>query len=181
MNRPPRGAASIRGGFTLIEVAVVITMIGVLVAVAAVFIKPSSAAASARGYADQVAALCDAARQRAVATRRIQVIEVDTGRVAHKQAARTGLEPPREGEELQPVGLLPVPGNVSIASLAAATHDDPDRDIPPVGTGLPGAILFMPDGTSQAATIFIQDSRSENRARVAIYPATGAAYAYHEW
>ncbi len=183
MKRPHRRAASSGGeGFTLVEVIVVITMVGVLAAVALVFVKPGSAAATSRGYADEVAALCDAARQRAVASRRFQRIEVEAGRVVHLQATTTGLAPPDEdGFDFEVVGRIDVPADVVVSALSDRTHVATNDAVPAAGTGLPGAVVFSPDGRATAGTIFVEDSRSRDRARVAVYRATGSVYAYSEW
>lgn len=184
MKRPHRRAASSGGeGFTLVEVIVVITMIGVLATVALVFVKPSSAAATSRGYADEVAALCDAARQRAVASRTVQLIEVEADRVIHSRATTTGLSPP-VGEvdfEWGLIGTLNVPADVFIRTLSDRTHVVTNDSVPAAGTGVPGEIRFFPDGRATAGTIFVEDSRSLDRARVAVYRATGSVYAYSEW
>lgn len=162
-------------------------MVGIMAAVAILFIKPRSLAASARGYTDEVAALCDAVRQRAVASHMYQRVEVAEDGVVHWQ-----WQPPDAGllepsipivvGEWKRVGALSVPPEVLINAVSIQTHVDPDTDLPDPGENLPADIIFTPEGTTlQPATIFIEDSHSENRARVAIYPATGSVYAYQEW
>jgi prepilin-type N-terminal cleavage/methylation domain-containing protein len=184
VKRPHRRAASSGGeGFTLVEVIVVITMVGVLAAVALVFVKPGSAAATSRGYADEVAALCDAARQRAVASRTVQRIVIEADRVVHSQATTTGLAPlPGEDDfEFADIHTLNVPADVLIRALSDRTHVVTNDSVPAAGTGVPGEIRFSPDGRATAGTIFVEDSRTLDRARVAIYRATGSVYAYSEW
>lgn len=186
-----RGAASAGGaGFTLVEVLVVIAMVGVLSAVALVFVRPGSLAAGARGYADEIAALCDAVRQRAVASRTYQRIDVDEDGVVHWQAAQPGLAPPEEADDwaASPSGRTAAPPQIGVRALSNRAHAEPDDGVPGPGAGLPGSIAFSPDGTAFAldgtrsgATIFIEDSHTGTRARVAVYPATGSAYAYSEW
>lgn len=181
MNGAPRGAASAGGrGFTLVEVAVVIVMVGVLAVVAVVFIKPRSFSGTARGFADEIAALCDATRQRAVASRTQQQLVLEADVVVHNQANEPGLQAMGVGDWLA-VGSLRAPSEVVIASVDNTPHIDSDTLVPSVGTGLGTELVFMPDGSTQPATIFVEDSRSENRARVVIYPATGSAYVYREW
>lgn len=179
MKRGAGGTGSADGGFTLVEVAVVIIIVGVLAAVAVVFVKPRSTAETARGYAHEVAALCDAVRQRAVATRTKQRIEVDGDQVIHRQATEPGLAAIITDNVV--IGRTPVPSQVVIAAMDARAHDTSNDAPPAPGTGLPGAIDFEPDGSANAATIFVSDFRFEDRARVAIYPATGSAYVYYEW
>jgi prepilin-type N-terminal cleavage/methylation domain-containing protein len=182
VNGEPRGAATAGGqGFTLVEVAVVIIMIGVLSAVAVVFIKPRSFAATARGYADEIAALCDATRQRAVATRTQQRLVLDGDQVVHSQAIEPGMQLITDEDDWAPVGTLPVPSEVAIAAIDNRPHIDSADLVPSPGTGLGTELVFMPDGSTQPATIFVEDSRSEIRARVVIYPATGSAYVYRDW
>ena len=183
VKRPHRRAASSGGeGFTLVEVIVVITMVGVLAAVALVFVKPSATAATSRGYADEVAALCDAARQRAVASRTYQRIDVAADGVTHSKATVIGLIPVDELDFTDGViGALNTPADVFIRALSDRTHARTNESVPAPGTGVPGFILFSPDGRATARTIFIEDSRSQDQARVAVYRATGSVYAYSEW
>jgi hypothetical protein len=98
--------------------------------------------------------------------------------ILHWQATTTGMTPP---EEWSLVGTTPVPSEVLVASTDDRTHAQPDDGVPTEGTGLPFDIDFAPDGSATAATIFVTDSADENRARVAVYRATGSAYAYYEW
>ena len=174
----PRAAGRRQAGFTLIEVMVVVAMIGVLASTAVVFVNPSSTAASSRGYAHEVAALSDAVRQRAVASRTYQKLEITADQVIHWQGATTGMVMP---EEWNLVGVLPLPADVVIASASARTHVETDDAVPGPGAGIPLDIDFAPDGSATAATVFITDRGDDDRARVAIYRASGSAYAYDEW
>jgi len=171
-------AADSRCGFTLIEMMVVIAIIGVLAAVALVFVNPRSFAATSRGYAQEVASLCDSVRQRAVASRTFQKLEVQDSQIIHWQGNTTGMTPPTDWSY---VGTTPVPSEVRIASTDDRTHIQADDSVPTEGTGLPAEIDFAPDGTATAATVFVTDSADENKARVAVYRASGSAYSYYEW
>jgi len=172
------GAAHSRCGFTLIEVMVVIAIIGLLAVSAVLFVKPRSYSATAQGYAQEVAALCDSVRQRAVASRTYQKLEVQGDEVIHWQGATPGMTPPTDWDL---IGTTPVPSQVVVASTSDRTHMSPDDSVPAAGTGLPAEIDFAPDGSATAATIFVTDSGDEIKARVAIYRATGSAYAYYGW
>ena len=174
-----RGAAAdSRCGFTLIEVMVVVAIVALLATAAVMFVSPRSFAASSRGYAQEIASLCDSVRQRAVASRTFQKLEVKGNEVLHWQGTTTGMTPP---DDWSLVGTTPVPSEVVVASTSDRTHSQADDSVPAAGTGLPAEIDFAPDGTATAATIFVTDSADENKARVAIYRATGSAYAYYEW
>lgn len=172
------GAADSRCGFTLIEVMVVIAIIGLLAVSAVMFVKPRSYAASAQGYAQEIAALCDSVRQRAVASRTYQKLEVKSDQVLHWQGTTVGMTPP---DDWTLVGTTPVPREVVIASTSDRTHAAADDSVPAAGVGLPAEIDFAPDGTATAATIFVTDTGEEVKGRVAIYRATGSAYAYYGW
>jgi prepilin-type N-terminal cleavage/methylation domain-containing protein len=165
-------------GFTLIELMVVIAIVGLLAVAALVFVNPRSFAATSRGYAQEVASLCDSVRQRAVASRTYQKLEVQDDQIIHWQGDTTGMTPPTDWSY---VGTTPVPSEVRIASTSDVTHIEPGDSVPSEGAGLPAEIDFAPDGSATAATIFVTDSADENKARVAIYRATGSAYAYYEW
>jgi prepilin-type N-terminal cleavage/methylation domain-containing protein len=167
-----------QAGFTLVEVMVVVAMIAILAASAVVFVRPSSHAASSLGYANQIAALCDSARQRAVATRSYQKLEIEEDRILHWQGTTEGMTPP---EEWSLVGTVAVPLDVVVAATSPRTHTEPDDGVPEAGAGLPAEIDFAPDGSSDPMTVFITDSRDHGRARVAVYRASGSAYAYNEW
>ncbi|HEU5055305.1 MAG TPA: type II secretion system protein [Kofleriaceae bacterium] len=178
MDRHVRAARGGADGFTLIEVMVVIAIIGLLAVSAVLFVKPRSYAASAQGYAQEVASLCDSVRQRAVASRTYQKLEVQGDEVIHWQGATSGMTPPTDWNL---VGTTPVPSQIVIAATSDRTHASPDDSVPNAGIGLPAEIDFAPDGTATAATIFVTDSAEEIKARVAIYRATGSAYAYYGW
>jgi prepilin-type N-terminal cleavage/methylation domain-containing protein len=171
----PTGASA---GFSLIELMTAVAMVGILSGLAVVFVKPTSYAASANGYAHEIAALFDAVRQRAVASGVRQMVEVTDDEVVHYQATLPGVAP---ADEWRLVGTLPAAPEVFIAATDTRVHVTPDDGVPSLGAGLPFQVDFSPDGTSTAATIFVQDTYGAVRARVAVYKATGSAYVYSQW
>lgn len=156
----------------------VIVIVGLMAAAAVVFITPRSYAATARGYAYELTALMDTARQRAVATRTYQRIEVTADEIVHYAGVTDGMTLPEEWTEIT---TMPVPTQVVIASFDPITHVVDDTDVPAPGEGFPGAIDFAPDGAATAGTIFVTDSADEKRARVAVYRASGSVYTYQDW
>lgn len=176
--RSGRAAARSASGFTLIEVMVVIAMIGVLTAAATLYVTPRSYAKTAPNYAREVTAICDAMRQRAVASRSYQKLEVTADGVIHWQAETTGMAAPTGWLF---VAQLDVPDSVVISAVSDRTHVNANDSVPAAGTGLPSDIDFAPDGSATAATIFVEDSAEQNQTRVAVYGATGSAYAYDDW
>ena len=158
---------------------VVIVIVGLMAGAAVVFIKPSSYARSARGYASAVTALCEAARQRAVASNTYQRIEVTTDGIVHYEADDPGMTLPESFTD--EIARVDLPDQVVISSFDTITHVTDDTDVPEEGAGLPGTIDFAPDGTASAATIFVTDSSDDFRARVAVYRASGSVYTYQDW
>ena len=156
----------------------VIVIVGLMAGAAVVFVKPSAQARTARGYASSITALCDAARQRAVASNTYQRIQVTSTGVVHYQGDDDGMTIPTFTDE---VAHLPVPDQVEIVSFDDVTHVTDDTDVPEEGAGLPGTIDFAPDGTASAATVFVTDSSDDYRARVAVYRASGSVYTYQDW
>ena len=158
----------------------VIVIVGLMAGAAIAFVKPSAYARTARSYGNAMTGLCDAARQRAVASSTHQRIVVDTDEILHYEGLTTGMAIPAD-DDWQLVARLAVPDGVVIASADSITHVTDDTDVPEVGAGLPATIDFAPDGTADAATIFVTDSDDEKRARVAIYRASGSVYTYQDW
>jgi prepilin-type N-terminal cleavage/methylation domain-containing protein len=182
VKRRPRATSSAavnpERGFTLMEMMIVVAVIGLLAAAAIVFVKPGQFAGSSRGYAHQIAALVEGVRQRAVASRTYQMLEVHDDQVLHYQGATTGMTMPTDWNL---IGTTPALHGVVIASASDRTHTETDDGVPAAGAGLPATIYFPPDGTASPATIFVTDEQDANRARVAIYRATASAYAFNEW
>jgi Tfp pilus assembly protein FimT len=162
----------------MVELMAVVIIVGLMAGAAVVFINPTKVAATARGYAHEVTGMCDAARQRAIATHTYQRITVAADEISHYQGATSGMAVP---DSWNLITTLEVPDQVTVASFDDATHVTDDTDVPEVGAGLPATIDFSPDGSASSATIFVTDSADDKRARVAIYRASGSVYTYQDW
>jgi prepilin-type N-terminal cleavage/methylation domain-containing protein len=169
-----------QAGFTLVELMAVVVIISVLMAVAVVRIRRSSYNVSVYGYAEELDSEVDSMRNRAIATKRWQRLEVDHDTVIHYEANFQGLRVPNDDEWVE-VRTISSPGDVFVASLDDVTHLNPGSSVPAVGAGLGGTVDFAPDGAGQAATLFIGEESDRDRARLVIYRATGASYVYDQW
>ncbi|RMH40621.1 MAG: prepilin-type N-terminal cleavage/methylation domain-containing protein [Deltaproteobacteria bacterium] len=166
-------------GFTLVELMVTIVIAAVLAALAVVSIRPERQARSARGYAEQVAALLDTMRIRATTTRRWQRLEVYADRVAHLEAETEGMAVPSSYYEVETVAA---PSGVRIGAVSDRTHLAPGDSVPSLGAGLGTiSIDLAPDGSAVPGTIFVEREDGSDRYRVTVFRATGAARVFADW
>ena len=158
---------------------VVVAIIGVLTTIAIIGIGKTSRGGSADGFAATVTSTLDMARMRAVSTRRWHRVQVRPGELNLWQGRTVGLTKPTDWDL---VSQQPARDGVFINAMDSAVHIAPNTAVPGAGVGLDGLIDFSPDGSGQAATIFIGDSSSDKKqARVVVYGATGTAYIYAGW
>lgn len=179
-------------GFTLIELAVVIAIVGVI---AALLISVSSRTygANATNISSQLATTLNYARTRAFSTRKIHVVElrfgtvgvdpveVDVWAAATAGMARTNYTTGTPGF----VQRMRIPKGITVyGAVAGARAADPDPAFvpaqgPPSGTTY--EIYFLPDGSATSSTIYVTDNSMIRKYRVLVYHATGSSYARTSW
>jgi prepilin-type N-terminal cleavage/methylation domain-containing protein len=163
-------------GFTLTELVVVIAIIGVL-STLIVSISSRTDGANARLSAEQVVSTVGLAKLRASATRKIQRVQIEPGRITVLQATTTGLVvlPSTEWALVQTISLHAgieiwnVTASAVTAEGASVSKDD----------ALAYAIDVRPDGQANASTVYISDGSKETR--VIVYSATASARAKAAW
>ncbi len=165
-------------GFTLVELMVVITLIGILSALALASMSTQRYADTASGFAEQVVAEAETARMRAAATGKWQRMDVRSEGIYFWEATTKGLATPTDWVYVE---TMSVPGHIQVASFDATTHLTTGSSVPAVGANLPGAIDFSPDGQATAATVFIADENARDKIRVIVYRASGSAHKRGGW
>jgi hypothetical protein len=81
------------------------------------------------------------------------------------------------------VRSIHAPGDIAIYAVdETVTHLSPDDSVPAAGTGVGTAtITFKPDGSGQAASVFVGDSGDKDASRVIVFSASGASYVFDQW
>lgn len=169
-------------GFTLVELMVVVMIVGLLMTAAVIMIRPNDYAKSTRGFAEEIGAQMDVARQRAISTRRYQRIVVDAVGVIHEQSQVEGMMGNESGVAWDEITTIYQPAtDIEVASTDSTSHASAGSSVPTLGSGIPAYINFAPDGTADAATVFVHDIADDYRSRVVVYPATASVFVFEEW
>ncbi len=161
---------------------VAVAIIGILSTVAIVGLSGKRHGRTAYAFAHQVSSVLELARLRAIATHKRQRVSITANSISHLQRTVQGMDTPDSTETWDVMRQLSTPTDIEIASLAAKTHINNNDTVPAVGTGMTGAkIDFLPDGSSEASTVFIRDVNDTQFSRVAVYGLSGTSYVFSDW
>jgi prepilin-type N-terminal cleavage/methylation domain-containing protein len=163
-------------GFTVTEILVVLAIVGIVATLAVNADAEDTATADA--YSEVVAAELESGRLAAIGTRRWHRLTFTAGGVVVERATTTGMSTPVAYTQ---VSTYNAPVQTKVHSYEAITEVVGDGSAPTEGTGLPASVMFAPDGTASAATIYVTDARNVSRFRVATFRSTGLSRVYEGW
>jgi Tfp pilus assembly protein FimT len=177
------------GGFTLVELMVVVAIVIALGAVAIMSIRSTTYGGGPLGFARQIVSELEDMRARAISQRRWQRLVIDERLVVHQETIATkSMAIPPVGDWRDVRTLMPAQ-QVVICGVEAVPR------VQPLGSGCQGSvpftITFAPDGTVRdsatgaygtAATIYVTTEEANasvqsatQEYRVTMYRATGLA------
>jgi type II secretion system protein H len=164
-----RDAEAPRGGFTLIELMVVMVLIGILSAMIIPEMKGTYGDALLRGSARELVNVFSIAYSRAVSLNQAHVVRIErtSGRYEIERQVRA------QGKQTELLPLKDVSGSsgdldsritIEVHRLSEADSDNTDREASALpgnesqGEARPDAVTFYPDGTADAAEIVLRDN-----------------------
>jgi len=155
---------------------VVIAIIGVLAAIAISY--PREDRATTRGFAEQVVGELDVARMRAISSRRWHRVTVSGTQATIEAGDTVGMAMPTSWSL---VGSFQAPNRTRIVAMATVTDIQDGGTDPDDGDGFDEVLLFAPDGSSVARTLYLSDPYDRAHYRVVVYRATGTARVFDGW
>ena len=165
-----------RGGFTLIELMVVLVVLGILAASIAPSFSGTREEARLRSSAAQLVALMRLASSQSLATNRPCRVRILS------ENRRYVLETQQDGVEgragYQPAEQLPGYSGTLPETIRIRLIDNPERTAPPskaarflAATNRGDAVHFYPDGTADARIVELVD-RDDFRLQLRVHPTT---------
>ena len=170
-------------GFTLIEMMVVVAIVAVLSGLL-VSLAGNSYGVNPARMADEIVSTINLARTRALATRRIQQVqihlELSPPQIQVWQASVPGMSLSNlTAGPLQSVLTLEIPNAIVLQSAVTGAQAS---GATPAATTTELDLNFRPDGSATtAATIYVTDRKASKKYRVLVYNATGSSYARALW
>jgi len=163
-----RARVHLRGisGLTLIELAVVMSLIGMVFLVAFPNLTGLLSGRKLMGFGRELAGALDYARARAVIEGRPHTFRIDRqkGEFSIRKKKETG-DDLRRGDEEEIVKIWKIPPEVKVSQVKMETR---------VTEGFEPVIRFYPRGNSNGAVISLESARGD-RAEVRVKPYTGRA------
>ena len=160
-------------GFTLVELMTVVAILGVLVSLAMVALRPSQ-----RGGAVATTRLLtvtiEKMRLRALSSRRWQRLRIESpDTVIHEEAVTPGM--PGMTDAFTPLHELPASGSSTFCGAELENRIAATGSTECPGSPANVAWLVAPDGVpTSALTVYVQDDgEHQEKYRVAVYRATG--------
>lgn len=171
----------------------VVAIVGITAGLGVVYLDSGKRGKDVQSFTQQLASQYSLARQRAVATRKRQRIEIGPTGFVHFQNIAEGLSPNdlTDPNNWDFVFQGVAPRDVSISAVASRLHTDADDSVPSASTDDPIIrIDLLPDGRARTATggtffesgwtVFVEDDEGV-QVRALLFGVTGATAVYDNW